>query len=87
MNKLFKFIKNLFGFGTENTQNETKLKNEKITDLNQVTLINEVETNVTKEEKPKKKRYYKKRAPKASDNSSDNLEKPKSTSKKSKNID
>ena len=87
MNKLFKFIKNLFGFGTESTQNETKLKNEKITDLNQVTLINKVETNVTKEEKPKKKRYYKKRAPKVSESGGDNLDKPRSTSKKSKNID
>lgn len=88
MKNLFKFIKNLFDFGAnETTENELKTTNETLTDLNQVTLINKVETNVTKEEKPKKKRYYKKRAPKVSESGGDNLDKPRSTSKKSKNID
>ena len=88
MKNLFKFIKNLFDFGAnETTENESKTTNETLTDLNQVTLINKVETNVTKEEKPKKKRYYKKRAPKVSESGGDNLDKPRSTSKKSKNID
>lgn len=88
MKNLFKFIKNLFDFGAnETTENESKTTNETLTDLNQVTLINKVETNVSKEEKPKKKRYHKKRAPKVSEGGSDNLDKPRSTSKKSKNID
>ena len=97
MTNLIDFIKNLFGFNSETKQtsdvsiNETKNNNNPIVNLNQVTLIDDgtispINVAPKLEGKPKKK-YYKKRTPKSSDKDSDNSEKPKSSNKKSKNID
>ena len=86
MKKLFNYIKNLFISENENHSVELVTPVGDLSEnLNQVTLINEVKKKSTNE-KPKKKKYYKKTT-KATDSNSDTIEKPKSTSKKSKNID
>lgn len=86
MKKLFNYIKNLFISKNENHSVELVTPVGDLSEnLNQVTLINEVKKKSTNE-KPKKKKYYKKTT-KATDSNSDTIEKPKSTSKKSKNID
>lgn len=89
MKKLFNYIKNLFTSKNETNENHSVELVTPVGDLsenlNQVTLINEVKKE-PKNEKPKKKKYYKKKTT-TTDSNSDTIEKPKSTSKKSKNID
>jgi hypothetical protein len=86
MKKLFNYIKNLFTSKNEIDSVELVTPAVNLSEnLNQVTLINEVKEKST-DEKPKKKKYYKRKTNTINGNS-DTIEKPKSTSKKSKNID
>jgi hypothetical protein len=86
MEKLFNYIKNLFISKNENHSVELVTPVGDLSEnLNQVTLIDKVKKETTNE-KPKKKKYYKKKT-NTTDSNSDTIEKPKSTSKKSKNID